>query len=100
MLTQDDLIEIENWDRDHYGDYICEWVYELSEDSAKPKWEAFAITVQEQKDSTYQISVAVSSGGGVGDLLSADYSESSRTVEEAMAIAEEFAKSIEVEYIN
>lgn len=100
MLTEEELIEIDDWERDHYGDYICEWLYELDEDTVPHDWTAFALVVQQQEDDRYEISVSVAFPGGGGDLLSADYSDSCRTVEEAMAIAEEFAEKIESEYIN
>lgn len=100
MLSESDLNNIDGWKRDFYGDYICEWLYELDENDVDHDWTAFALTVQEQDDDTYQISVAVAFPGGGGDLLSADYSDSSRTIEEAMAIAEEFAEDVVEEYVN
>lgn len=100
MLTEDELIDIDGWERDHYGDFICEWLYELEEDTVSHDWTAFALVVQEQEEGLYQISISVAFPGGGGDLLSADYSDSCRTVEEAMAIAEEFTEQVEAEYIN
>lgn len=100
MLQEDDLIEIDGWERDHFGDYICEWFYELDADEGSKKWDGLAITVQEQGPNEYTVSVAVALDDGVGDLLSADYSDSCRTVEEAMAIVREFVDELNEEHLN
>lgn len=100
MLSTDDLIEIDGWERDHYGDYICEWKRELDEDEIDQEWSAFVLTVQEQEDDEYYASIAVAFPGGGGDLLSADYSETCRTLEEAQAAGVEFVEEVEEEYLN
>lgn len=99
MLDRSDLIEIPGWERDHYGDNICEWKRDLAPDEAKEDYDAFVLCVQEDGD-VFNISIAVTftESGRVGDLLSADYSDTSRTVEEAMEIGREFTERLQNEY--
>lgn len=100
MLHEDDLIEIDGWERDHYGDNICEWVLELEDDEVENDWDAFVLYVQHQDENDYRTSVTVAPEDGTGDLLSADYAESNRTVEEAMAAAREFVDRLNEEYLS
>lgn len=100
MLYEDELISIDGWERDHYGDNICEWVLELDEDDVDRDWDAFVLYVQHQDENEYQTSMVVALDDGVGDLLSAEYSERNRTVEEAMAAARDFVEQVNSEYLN
>lgn len=98
MLDRSDLIEIPGWERDHYGDHICEWKRDLEPDEAKEDYDAFVLYVQEDGD-IFNISITVTfTDGRVGDLLSAKYSDTSRTVEEAMEIGREFTERLKSEY--
>lgn len=99
MLSQEDLIEIDGWERDHYGDYICEWVRELDEDEAKDNYEAFILTVQQMEDDQYNVSIGVSfNDGQVGDLLSADYADEVTTMDKAMERGRELVEEVEEDY--
>jgi hypothetical protein len=85
MLDRQNLIHIEGWERDHFGDYICEWKYDLSENEVEPNYEAFILTIQEQDTNDFRVTISVSlEGTAVGDLLSADYSESFENIDDAM----------------
>lgn len=100
MLSTDDLIEIDGWDREHYGDNICDWKRELDEDEIDHDWSAFVLTIQQQDENQYYASISVAFPGGGGDLLNSKYSETCRTLEEAQAAGVEFIEEVEEEYLN
>jgi hypothetical protein len=98
MLNEEDLIRIEDWERDHYGKNICEWKRQLGESEALENYDAFVLVVQEDGD-TFNISVSVTfTDTEPGDLLSSKYQDECYTIEEAMVIAQKFVGAVEEKY--
>lgn len=99
MLEKQNLIRIEGWEQDHFGDNICEWKYDLGKDEVSEDYEAFILTVQEQDSNHYRVTISVSlKGSSIGDLLSADYSEEFENVENAMGGSRIMVNKLEEEY--
>ena len=99
MLQEEDLMTIEGWERDHYGDNICEWARHLADSEAHEDYGLFALVIQQTNEDMYKVRIDVAPAEGqLGDLLNSQYYDELDNVEEAMERGQEFVRQVEEEY--
>lgn len=97
MMNQDIFSNIPNWSKDYDGENICYWIRELEENEGSDNWTKFVLVIAD-KGEYYHISIDVTLQQGVGDLLNSKYSDTSKSLQEAMDIGEQFVQQVENEY--